>query len=290
MRHHRSHSQLKAYEWCGHQFKLTRLLKKPEGASVWQPAGSAFHTATEYIDGETWQYTREDWENEDIEAYRSQCQDKFTDEFEAGLDELRKRHPDESTWRVAGRATKEKPNKEDVTVWRGLGRELIGKYLDWRVSTVDIWEIATVNGAPGIEVEVTSPLGGVPMKGYVDRLLRAKDDGRLVVSDLKTGTRVPSSPMQLATYSVQLEELMGEPVLWGAFYMARSGTLTPPINLSTFTKDNLGAQYQMLDAGINAGIFLANIDDHCKFCGVRKFCIYQGGNENADSSARSDAA
>lgn len=281
LRPHRSHSQLKAYQWCGHQYYLTRILHKPEDPSVWSPAGTAFHQATEFIDNNTFGWRRADWEACEIEVFLSECQDKFTDIFEALLDELRVKFPDESTWRAAGKATKAKPEKENVAFWREYGRELVGKYLLWRVSTADTWEIASVNGAPGIEVEVTSPLGGVPMKGYVDRVLRSLVDGRLLVMDLKSGSRVPSSPMQLATYSIQLEEKMGEPVLWGGFYMARSGVMTEPINLAPFTAQLLGKVYSDLDRSIEAGIFMPVVDDHCKGCAVRRFCVYQGGVEDA---------
>lgn len=275
MRAHRSHSQLNAYLHCAHQFYLQRVLRKPEGPTVWLPAGKAFHTATEEFDLDVFSSN----DGSPVGASAAYYQDVFTKKFEEELDAVRADFPDESTWRRAGRATKEKPEKETVAVWHELGRELMGMYVDWRVSTADIWEIATVNAAPGIEVEVTHPLGGVPMKGYVDRVLRSKEDGRLVVADLKTGTRTPASPMQLATYSIQLEKLMGEPVLWGAWYEARKGTLSVPIDLSNWTEQRLGKVYNDLDRGIEAGVFLPHIDTHCVSCGVRQFCIYQGGNE-----------
>lgn len=238
---------------------------------MWLPAGKAFHSATEDFD-------RAIVLNEDIDD--GGWGDVFTEKFEAELDLVRAQFPDETKWRAAGRATKEKPNKEDVLWWHTAGREMVSNYVSWRRETADVYEIATVLDGPGIEVPVTSPLGGVPMRGYVDRLLRAKNDGRLLVVDLKSGSRTPASPGQLATYSVQLEELIGEPVLWGAWYDARKGGLSEPLNLARWTKPMLGKVYDMLDRGISDGIFLPNIDTHCKGCGVAKFCMFVGGDEN----------
>lgn len=276
MRAHRSHSQLNAYQRCGHAYYLQRVARKPELPSVWLPAGKAFHTATEEFD-------RAVVFNDPLEV--ENWEDVFTDAFEAELEIQRKLFPDEKKWRAAGRVTKEKPNKEDVLWWHTFGRELMVKYIDWRITSADVWEIATVNGELGVEVEVTSPLGGVPMKGWVDRLLRSKLDGRLVVVDLKSGSRTPTSPMQLATYSIQLEELLSEPVLWGAWYNARAGALDEPINLSRWTAQLLGTVYSDLDRGIEQKIFLPNIDTHCKGCGVRDFCVFQGGREDLDLAA-----
>lgn len=273
-RPHRSHSQLNSYLHCGHQYYLTKVRRVAESPSVWLPGGKAFHSTTEEFD---LSYA---WQDKNLDETR--FLDLFTANFNAELDLLRANDPDESTWRTAGRATKEKPNKEDIAWWHVAGREMVAGYIAWRVSTADIWDIATVNGAPGIEVEVTMPLGGVPMKGWVDRVLRSRRDGRLLVADLKTGSSTPKSPLQLAVYSVQLEPLLGgEQVLWGAFYDARKGTLLEPINLAAWNEPRLGKVYGDLDRGITAGVFLPRIDSHCISCGVRDACIYQGGKEPA---------
>lgn len=277
MRAHRSHSQLNTFLHCGHQYYLQKVLRLPESPSVWLPAGKAFHSTTEDFDRDV--LSSDDGTavgvNPDFYA------DLFTTHFEAELDELRKIEPDESKWRRAGKISQLKPNKEDIAWWHTAGREMVRDYITWRVTAADTWEIATVNGAPGIEVEVLSPVGDVPMKGWVDRVLRSKLDDRLVVVDLKSGSRTPTSPMQLALYSIQLERLMGEPVLWGGFYEARKGRLGDLIDLSVWTESLLGTVYGRLDQAITTGLFLPNIDTHCVSCGVRQFCIYQGGNENA---------
>lgn len=277
MRAHRSHSQLNNYLHCGHQYYLTRVRRYKEQPSVWLAGGKAFHTATEEFDLDVASSDDQTPAGANITFY----EDKFTDAFEAELDLIRKDFPDESTWRAAGRVTKDKPNKENVLWWHTAGRTMIRDYIAWWVANAEVWEVATLpDGRPAIEIEVTQPLGGVPLKGYLDRLLRSKLDSRLVVADLKSGSRTPASPMQLATYSVQLEPLLGgEQVLWGAWYDARKGSLGEPVNLSKWTEGLLGKVYGDLDRAIGSGVFLPNIDDHCKGCGVAKFCVYNGGRE-----------
>lgn len=285
----RSHSQLNDYLHCGHGFYLKRMLKVPEAGSVWLHGGRAFHETTEAFDRAVYAaglgagsaslqvMLRENDPLLDPEPWQNMFEDVFT----ASIDTARENDPD-GVFRTAGRKTKDKPNGEDETWWREAGREMVGRYINWRTSVGDVLALATVESGPGIEIEVTAPVGGVPMVGYVDRLFRDQNDAHLVV-DLKTGPRTPASPMQLALYSVQLEAQLGVPVTWGAWYDARKGTLSDPIDLSTFTEQKLGRVYRGLDRGISQGVFLPNIDSHCRACGVRSACVYQGGIEPASA-------
>lgn len=277
-RHTRSHSQLNDYLHCSHAYYLKRMRKVQEAPSVWLAGGKAFHSATEMFDEHVEAgvgFTALVQENDpilDVDQWR----DVFDDCYGHELDAIRETDPDESTWRAAGRKTKDKPNGEDVAWWRLAGRDMIARYINWRISTHDVLVMATVKGRPGIEVEVTTPIGGVPMRGYVDRVM-VDASGNHIVIDLKSGSRTPVSLMQLALYSVQLEALMGVPVSWGAYYDARKGTLGEPADLTRFTPQNLGAVYKNLDRAVDSGIFLPRIDSHCNACSVRRACVYQGG-------------
>lgn len=245
---------------------------------MWLPGGISFHEVTERFDREAealGQLPAEQGEE------HGRWQDEFTDQFEKELDHVRETEPDESKWRTAGRATKDKPHGENILWWHTAGRDMVQRYVDWRFSTADSLVMATVKGAPGIEVEVKAPLAGVPVIGYVDRLMRDATTGAPIVVDLKTGSRKPDSPMQLALYSVQLERMLGEPVTWGAYYDARKGVLGEPIPLERFTEDNLGLIYDGLDRAISQNIFIPNVSSGCNSCGVRTSCIFAGGTEPA---------
>jgi putative RecB family exonuclease len=273
----RSHSQLSTYLHCGWEYRLKKIAKVTERPSVWLPGGSAFHTTTEAIDHATWEIRTAD--ELTLALYWPTWEEEFDRNFEEEIEKLREQEPDETRWRTAGRTTKDKPNGEDVAWWRAEGRAMVGRYLDWKISTVDTLRIAAVKGAPGIEVEVTVPVGGVPMRGFIDRVLEDPKTGVLMVMDLKTGSRTPDSPLQLALYSVQLEEMLGRSVTYGAFWMARKGVLTDPIDLSVWTNKNLGIIYRSLDSSIEQGLFLPNITSMCGKCGVREHCLFQGGKD-----------
>lgn len=276
-RHRRSHSQFNDYLHCSWAFRLKRINRLQEKPSVWLSGGKAFHSVSEDFDRATWQ------EN-DLSQWsdHEQWEAGFDQHFEALLQEEREKNPgiDETQWRTAGRKTKDKPDGEDIDWWRTAGRQFITKYVDWRVATNDTLRIAHLpDGGPAIEVEMHTPLGGVPMSSYADRVFQDQDTGELLLTDMKSGSRTPDTPMQLATYAIQIERIFRRPIVWGAFYDARKGLLSEPIDLTRFDQDNLGYVYRTLDRAAEEGIFLPNIGSHCKSCGLRDFCIWQGGTE-----------
>ena len=275
----RSYSQLADYLHCGWAYRLKKVKRVEETPSVWLPGGTAFHAATEEFDIETFEL---DLSALEIDGYISKARDSFVNHFERAVEEMTEKHPDTTKWRTAGRATKEKPNGEDLDWWHEAGQEMVTNYIRWRINTNDTWAIATVEGRPAVEVEIKAPLGQTPLRHYVDRLLRDRNTNALCVMDLKSGSRMPSTPLQLATYSVLLEQMLGEPVLWGAFYDARRGYLTEPMDLSRFTPANLGVLYDTLDEAATRGLYLPKLDTHCVKCGVREFCVWQGGVEPPD--------
>lgn len=267
----RSHSQLNDYLHCSWSFRLKRILRIEESPSCWLPGGIAFHAATEGFDVALW---------EDEATVRAEgdgpWREEFVRSFERQIEVLTEKQPDVSKWRTAGRKTADKPNGEDLDWWHTAGQDMVTGYVNWRLTTSDTWVVATVKGAPGVEVEVRSEFGGVPVVGYVDRLFRV--DGQLVLADLKTGSRIPQ-PTQLAQYSLQLEKVAGEPITWGVYYDARKQRPTDLIDLSRFTDGKFGVIYDALDRAAEAGIFLPRMDSHCNNCGVRSACVFQGGVE-----------
>lgn len=273
----RSVSQLKSYLHCGWQYRLTRIYKVPEAPSVWLAAGKAFHSATEDFDRASWQDT-------DLSQFDpADFQTAFGVWFDQYLDETRQEHPDVADvhFRTAGRKTKDKPAGEDIDWWRQEGPVMVGRYIEWRTSTVDSLRIAAVESGPGIEVEVTGSLGGVPVRGYVDRLLEDANTGDLMIADMKTGSRKVDDPTQLATYALLLERRLQRPIVWGAYYNGRTGTLDDPFDLTAYTDGALGTVYRNLDRAIDQAIYLPNISSGCKACGVRKHCVFQGGTDPA---------
>lgn len=273
----RSHSQLSDFVRCSWAYRLKRVKKVAEIPSVWLAAGKSFHELTEEIDrfAYAWGIVSA------ASAYDAGGLGTFDDHLDKQLDELRLIEPDEKLWRTAGRPTKEKPDGESVSWWRNEGPEMVRRYIEWRSATDDVLAMAAVAGGPGIEVEVETQLGGVPVIGYVDRVLLDRRTGELIVVDLKTGSRKPDSAAQLGQYSVQLEQQYGVHVIWGAYYDARNGVLGDPVDLSQYSTSTLGVQFRALDTSVRLQLFLPNIGDNCRTCGFRASCVFAGGKEPA---------
>ena len=270
-----SYSKLSQFESCSWAYRLTRILKLPETPSVWLPAGSAFHTTTEAFDRadqEIGEFPKV-IEQFDLEYW----QNLFQIEFDINLDKLRQNEPDESKWKVAGRG------RESVAFWREAGPRMVAGYIEWRLNSANALRIASLNGVAGIEIELVSKFGDVEVVAFADRVVEDTRTGVLAVTDLKTGSRMPTDPKQIGQYSLQLEEIFGVPVSWGAYYNARAGFLQEPVDLTGYTRELFTEKYTELDRKVTAGEFEPTITNLCKTCGVRKWCVYQGGSEPEES-------
>lgn len=272
----RSYSQLSSYAQCQWEYFLKRIMKVPEVPSVWFEGGKGFHSTGEAFDRATWNTPiAEVLDKMPVEYW----QNLFEIEFDLNLDKIRLIEPDESKWRTAGQPTKARPNGEDVDWWRQAGRKFVAGYIAWRISTEDSLRICSVKGEPGIEVEVLTLLGDVPVIGFVDRLLQDIQTDVYLLVDQKSGKRVVTDTGQVGQYSVQIEQMYGLPVTYGAYYSARKGDLGDTFDLTAYTVASLGKRYQLLEAAIEAGRYAPSITSRCKACGVRYACRFQGGIE-----------
>jgi RecB family exonuclease len=184
-----------------------------------------------------------------------------------------------SEWRAAGRRSKEWPNKEDDAWWQANGPEMVEAYIKWRNegSEADwkIWE--PIDGEPAIELGITAPIGGVTVKGFIDRVF-VTPSGELVIVDLKTGSRNPDSDLQLGFYACLMEVAFGIRPKWGAYYKARDGRLIKPlVDLDYLSLDLLGGYLRDFVRAREARIFLPVIGSHCRTCGVANACAAVDG-------------
>jgi len=255
---HRSYSQKSEYLDCSWKYKLHRVDNVPELPAVWFPGGSAVHATLEACE---------------LGRLNGTAEDHFTADFEYRLSELDKVEPNRDKWMVGGRATKQWPNKEDIDWWRTNGRVMVTDYVRWREGMdAGGWKLANVDGVPAVEIETTGILGGVEVKAFVDVVLE-DPTGVLCPIDYKTGSREPG-PEQLGLYSVLLERLFKKPVTWGAYYMTRKGTTTQMFDLSRFTADSLGYQFETVNRAIEAEIFIPHVTPMCGTCSVNRYCEF----------------
>lgn len=181
---------------------------------------------------------------------------------------------DLTTARRAGRATKINPNKEDATWWYEQGSVWTDNYILWRKNnpTWKLW--TTPQGARAIEVELNPVIAGVTVKMFIDRIFEV--DGKLVIVDLKTSSRRPTSDLQLGFYKVGIETMLGVEVSLGNYWMSRESGTGEMIDLSRYTKDMLEYFVEGFDKARKAGIFLPNLQS-CSFCGLTNHCQFTKG-------------
>ena len=174
--------------------------------------------------------------------------------------------------RVAGRATKATPNKEDITQWQVQGPEWVNGYIKWRQGNPD-WKIwKTPSGFPAVELGLMPIIAGVPVKMVIDRVFQ-RPDGSLVIVDLKTSQRVPENPLQLGFYKVGMEHFFDMEINQGAYYMARSNSMSEIKDLSWYTSEKIEFLVGQFDTARKAGIFLPNADS-CGLCWFTKDCQF----------------
>jgi hypothetical protein len=179
---------------------------------------------------------------------------------------------DSSNWKAAGRATKANPNKEDGDWWNINGAKMVDRWIEWR-SGANGWQMFEINGTPAIEIGITPIWNDVPVQMHIDRVM-VTPDGELVVLDIKTGSRTPSSDLQLAFYAAGMEEVLGVRPKWGAYWMGRDGVVSEMIDLDKYPKEIIIDIVTQFDKARRESIFIPNFS-HCVMCNLKDKCKYK---------------
>jgi hypothetical protein len=199
----------------------------------------------------------------------------WSDAWENTLEDVRQRVGDEAMQQQFRTANKRKP--EDKAWWYTNGLEMLKKYQSWRQESD--WKIWTApDGQPAIELNMMINFGTVPVKMALDRIMQLPD-GELVVLDLKTGSRTPSTTLQLGFYSVGIELTYGVKPKYGSYWMARKGEPTPIVDLSWYTSDRLIRLAEMFNRARYEGLFVPNISN-CSLCGYTAHCEWYKKEED----------
>jgi hypothetical protein len=205
---------------------------------------------------------------------------KWEELFEEEMSSTRKRTdlPVEQ-WRVAGRATKANPNKEDLKWWKENGLEHVKDYAKWFAKTG--WSIAQMpDGKPGIEWEAEVEFAGIPVRLIVDAIYT--DGSNLIVVDYKTGSRDPKGYLQLGLYASAIEKTFGVRPKFGGYYMTRKAALTGLIDLSPWPISFFDYQVSAMDAYRETGYYPPNVGDTCNICSFSDYCQAVGGSKSKD--------
>lgn len=266
---HISYSALDTYISCGQRYYLSRIEKVAEQPAWWFVAGNAVHSATEEID----------------RAYPSDAElaaaaatgpdtnvfsDAFDRAFQAEIDRVEQEsNVPRSEWRSGGRASKAWPDKENYDWWVANGPAMVKSWVSWRLGSG--WSIAEFDGNHAIEFEIDFPIGDdFFVRMIIDRVM-VNGSGELAVIDLKSGSRSPSSDLQLAVYATGMDRMLGVRPQYGAYWMAREGTSTPLADLDHLSSDRVVSMLKMFDTARKSQIFLPNLKE-CHYCGVAEHC------------------
>jgi putative RecB family exonuclease len=249
-------SRLQAYSNCGLSYKLQKLDKAPERQAVWFIQGTAVHAALEA-------YERS-WRALPIDPVL----DEFRQVWDRELAEAREKQPDPAMWMIGGNRRLE----TDIEKRHEQGLIQVQDYVSKNPVGADLGPAEIIPGEPAIEVGFQLKFGEVEVLGYIDFVRLEQATGRLIPEDWKTGRNLPTDPYQLATYKFALEDLTGQSIEWGRYWMCRDGGPTT-IDLRKYTREEVEHWYKQLVTGINNQVFLPNPGD-CFTCTVRPSCKY----------------
>lgn len=266
----RSYSQVRQLRTCGWQYKLERLDRVPSRPSVPAVAGTAIHSGTEVIDQQLHAGNAEHGE------ILGKANARALNDIEVEVEAKREKGWEVETWKRYGRATKEKPQGENLEWFCEVGiPNALKAYLDWRVENDNFVLAEIPNFGLAIEVPFNFYAGGQLIHGWIDRVFTTAEGGYYPL-DIKSG-RKPETDEQLGLYSAALSKALGWGIQWGYYiYGLKSGkaTLTPPIDVSHWDADKIEAVYGPATKLIDLGIFIPHPGEACFHCGVSDACDF----------------
>jgi hypothetical protein len=273
---HFSYSSLSSYMQCGKRYFLEKIAHVPELPSWWFVGGSAVHELTELYDRSP-------------EKFQESGLDQlWSDIFNREVEAQKTRFTDVSKWQTAGKK-KANPDGEDYLAWMDLGPKFVQNYIDWRTSSpMELWQDAVsgfdpstgeVEYSPGIELALEFEIADWKARGSIDRVFYSADGQDLVVIDLKTGSRMPDSDLQLGLYAVGMEVQYGERPKYGAFYNLRQNRISQMYDLDDYTVDSIGQLGVQFKRAVENKIFLPHKSALCNYCPVNAGCAAFGGED-----------
>jgi putative RecB family exonuclease len=263
---HVSFSQFTTFSRCGKQYQLERIQGVPRTPSLALLFGSAVHEAFERVLKYQVDMMAGSIQSMWGEIVESHAQ-RMIKEFDTDIDQFK----------VSGRKTEAKPNREDFDWWMIEGLQQVNAFLEWlAISGWSVYEVE--NQIPMVEFNASGILGGIEVKAFIDSVM-VNPDGELVVVDFKTGSRTPQE-LQLGVYSALLEQRMGLHVDKGAYYMTRKADMSEQFDLRRYTPEFFGTVFQQFSAAKELGLYIPSVGDHCKYaCDVSDACATVGGTQ-----------
>lgn len=268
---HSSYSQISEVLQCGEKYRLKRVLEAPDGVATYLIGGSVVHAVTHMIDV--------GWPDGDVtgDDIIELCRKDFHSEVQKAL----AKEPDQSKWKTAGRG-----GVEDLTWWSEQVPVMVKRWVDWRRES-DLVIPTMRDGMLASELEMVIQYGGKPFKLAIDRVMQGRFTDERSIVDLKTGSREPTSPYQLAFYRDAMQMVHGVKCRWGYYWMARTGKLSKPFDLDRIPYQMTSDMAVKANAIIKQQLFIPNPGMFCGSCDVRDYCQAMGGDPSTLGSVYS---
>jgi putative RecB family exonuclease len=142
----------------------------------------------------------------------------------------------------------------------------------------------------GLEISMRASIGGVRLRGIIDRL-ELDADGELVVTDYKTGSVPPVHHERKRLSGVHLYSLLCEEVLGRRPRRVQLLYLRQPVAIITEPTDRttrgcrrtLDAMWQAIERACQREDFRPRPSALCNYCAFRAYCPAFGGDPDAAS-------
>jgi len=247
-----SPSRVSSFTSCPMQFRFSSIEKLPEPPGVATTKGTIVHRALELLF---------------VRPAADRTPDALAADMASALAEYR-RHPDYVGLRLTGDA---------IAAFDRECNALIDKYFAMEDPTA-VREI-------GLELWVEAPVGGLTLRGIIDRL-ELDADGELVVTDYKTG-RAPSGNYEQKSlagvhfYSFLCEALFGKrPAKIRLMYLASGETIetVPSAQSVKFITTRTTAVWSAVERACTTGDFRPRQSRLCDWCSFKAWCPAFGGD------------
>lgn len=249
-------SRLTSIARCGLAYELERVEKLPATPAGWTMQGTGVHDAADA------------WEKSARTMGVLDAQEVFKRSWRAEIAKADARVPDRSTWLVGGR----KKVQDDLVDRYNGGLQQVADYIAYNHQDDNLRPYELPDGSIAAEVGFEVEFRGITVRGYIDVIMQDVNTGELLVRDIKTGAKVPVVPFQLIVYRMAVNNIFGEDVRWGDFFMTRDAKPTPPIDLTTLDQDLIEKWFLRQVEIEERRLFLPNPGDACRTCGVAPHC------------------
>jgi putative RecB family exonuclease len=247
-----SPSSISSFTSCPLAFRFSYLERLPEPPSPWASKGTLVHHALELL----------------------MCRpphDRTVDAALADLDRARAELADDPEFTGLGLSD------EDRALFDADAEALVRRYFEL--------EDPTTIHPIGLELKLQAEIGGVRVRGIIDRL-ELDADGELVVTDYKTG-RVPSELFETKSlggvhmYAVLCEQMLGRrPARVQLLYLSKPEAIiaTPTEQSCRGMQRKTTALWSAIERACAKDDFRPSPSRLCDFCSFKPYCPAHGGD------------